>query len=135
VLGSWTQGPRTGEAEVNHVSEEGNDDVDERRSLIRQVRQRLESLGRAGLVQIPRRAARRPSEWEGTPAGPVGTVRAESPAEDGPFAAPACAEDLPGPSPAPPASTSLAPAPPQPPVAPPSRAAVAAAASAPPPAL
>jgi uracil-DNA glycosylase len=34
------------------VSDEWNDERDERRALIRQVRQRLESLGRAGLVQI-----------------------------------------------------------------------------------
>ena len=34
------------------MSDEWSDELDERRALIRQVRQRLESLGRAGLAQI-----------------------------------------------------------------------------------
>jgi DNA polymerase len=40
------------------VADDGSEELDEARSLIRQVRQRLESLRRAGVRQIPRSASR-----------------------------------------------------------------------------
>src|SRR4051794_18603533 len=55
------------------------DELDERRSLIRQVRQRLESLGRAGLVHIPVAANRKPSEAASPPGGQVTPVGSDSP--------------------------------------------------------
>jgi uracil-DNA glycosylase family 4 len=44
------------------VSDEWGEELDERRALIRQVRQRLESLGRAGLVYIHARSNPKPTE-------------------------------------------------------------------------
>ena len=44
--------PGTKDGGNKTVSDERNDELDERRALIREVRQRFETLGRAGLVHI-----------------------------------------------------------------------------------
>ena len=55
---------------------EVNDEWDERRSLIRQVRHRLESLGRAGLASIP--VSRRAAEPAAAPCGSFRSARLAS---------------------------------------------------------
>jgi uracil-DNA glycosylase len=63
------------------VSDEWNDELDERRALVRQVRQRFESLGRAGLVYIHARSNPKPTEpaKDGPRARSTGAGKEESP--------------------------------------------------------
>src|SRR5262245_36855708 len=88
----WAPGERTGDNGLltkrpSTVLNEGNDELDERRSLIRQVRQRLESLRRAGLVQISAPGSRQPADAKSPSRDPGPRARVESLPGEMPMAA------------------------------------------------
>ena len=76
------------------MSDDWNDELDERRALIRQVRQRLESLGRAGLVYIHARSDPTPGA-----AGAGASSVERHPEAVTPPVLPAVARPLPAPAP------------------------------------